>query len=467
MTLTQSTVSRFTMVGKEYELSKESCIRKEQGAFYTDVELASKIITFLSLPVNATVLDPCCGVGNFLVAAQLYGCISVYGADIDKGAVKIGREHTGLDTVKVLDTINENGATTLRKLGLKEKADYVIGNPPYVPIEKNVSIYTKDYVFVRNVKDSGNNLFVAALLRAFELCKENGIISYIIPKNFLHVSTYSLLRKRILNEKAIISIVDLGAYFKDVRGEQIILTFRNSPANGKGVDFYQYSSGKFIKKVTVSQSEFSDEIIIFDNEKDHRIYRKLESSYQKFSDICKDYVGRGKGTVAEGAISGKDIRKFGLKNGKVPDKGNQIFIQNIYSAESGIIACFGGKLSASETVTVFTDGDEKMCRYVLGFLHSRLCNYYLYKFCYNSSRLTMHTDAKYLKRLPLKTDKNFDQVVNIVKLLEGYGYLEDIWFESVEKLNELIFDSYGLSQEESSYINSEMKSINSKRWSND
>ena len=81
------------------------------------------------------------------------------------------------------------------------------------------------------MSDSGNNLFVAALMRAFEIVKENGIVSYIIPKNFLHVAGYSLLRRTLLEEKTIISIIDIGAYFKNVRGEQIILTVKNCVAD--------------------------------------------------------------------------------------------------------------------------------------------------------------------------------------------------------------------------------------------
>ena len=60
-------------------------------------------------------------------------------------------------------------------------------------------------------------------------------------------------------------------------------------------------------------------------------------------------------------------------------KGNKVFIQNIYSAEAGIIAAFGGDMEATQTVTVFTDGDEKMCRYILVILHSLLCKLFLYK----------------------------------------------------------------------------------------
>ena len=109
-----------------------------------------------------------------------------------------------------------------------------------------------------------------------------------------------------------------------------------------------------------------------------------------------------------------------------------------------------------------------MCRYILGFLHSRLCNYYLLKFCYNNSKLTMHTDAKYLKKLPLVIDKTtFPQIISIVKSLETIEYMNDIWFEMVESLNDLIYKTYKIGEKERSHIDFQIKSIQSQRWNND
>ena len=217
----------------------------------------------------------------------------------------------------------------------------------------------------------------------------------------------------------------------------------------------------------VPQSFYKDEVLLFESEEDFTTFEKLESTYQKFSDVCTGYVGRGK-SKSEKAIVGKDIRKFSFKNVAVPKKGNKVFIQNIYSAEAGIIASFAGNLEAAETVTIFTDGDEKMCRYILGFLHSRLCNYYLLKFCYNNSKLTMHTDAKYLKKLPLVIKNNtFSKIISIVKTLEKIEYMSESWFDMLESLNGLIYKTYDISDNERSHIDFQMKSIQSKRWHHD
>ena len=109
-----------------------------------------------------------------------------------------------------------------------------------------------------------------------------------------------------------------------------------------------------------------------------------------------------------------------------------------------------------------------MCRYMVGILHSRLCNYYLLKFCFNNSRLTMHTDAKYLKKLPLIIeDTTFSKIISIVKTLESVEYMGDSWFEMVESLNELIYETYKIDKKEQIYIDNQMKNIQSQRWNND
>lgn len=152
----------------------------------------------------------------------------------------------------------------------------------------------------------------------------------------------------------------------------------------------------------------------------------------------------------------------------MPTTGNKVFIQNIYSAEAGIIAAFGGNMEATQTVTVFTDGDEKMCRYILGILHSRLCNLFLYKYCYNYSKLTMHTDAKYLKKIPLPSTNQqeiyFDSILSLVSRLESNDYMSQEWFDCLEELNQIVYKAYGINKKESDYIDCEVKRIQSKRW---
>ncbi len=459
-----------------YEEKLEENRRKNNGIFYTDLFLADKMVKSLPINKRGCIVDPCCGTGSFLAAALLNGYTEVYGMDQDEGAVEVCRNEMEGELLRgkqgavltAMDTLGIEGWQILEKARMKEKADVVIGNPPYAPLGSGVSI-AADREFLNRVSAAGGNLFVAAVYRAFEIMKEGGLLSYIIPKNFLHVSGYKNLRTDILRNKTIVSIVDLGRYFKKVRGEQIVITIANrEPEETSDILMRELRQGSFADTAVVRQSFFHNEILLFKSDQDFRIYKKLVSNYQTLGHVCQGTIRRGRAVSSE-AVVGKDIRKFGYKDRAVCPEGNQIFIQNIYSAEAGIIAAFGGGYEAAQTVTVLTEKDEETCRYLLGILHSRLCNFYLFKYCYNASTLTMHTDARYLKKLPLVPcgGETTKAIVGKVRELEQAEYLSEAWYADMEQLDRLVFRLFGLTEAEADFVVEEMKKIQSKRWFGD
>ena len=106
----------------------------------------------------------------------------------------------------------------------------------------------------------------------------------------------SKLRKDILHNKTVLSIIDIGAYFSDVRGEQIIITIKNSYTDNNVIEFKKLQNNEFIDCCKVKQNFFFDEIVLFKNYAEYSIYCKLENTYEKFGDLCTGYVGRGKST---------------------------------------------------------------------------------------------------------------------------------------------------------------------------
>lgn len=445
-----------------YEKSLDGDLKKNNGIFYTDTELADSIVDFLDIPKKSSILDPCCGTGSFIYTLQSKGYEKVYGCDFDAKTVKKCRELTESKKIRKMDTIGQDGDTVLKKMR-HSQFDYIIGNPPYAPLGKNVSIdATAD--FVSTVKSAGSNLFVAAVYRAFELAKDDGIISLIIPKNLLHISSYKKIRKVLLKEKKIISIIELGIHFKTVRGEQVVLTMKNSYEENNKIKFYSYNHGNISFMSEVSQDYYDDEIIVFTDNEEVPIYDKLKESYEQLGDVCTDTIKRGR-DKSENAIRGKQIRKFGFKDQDVPDDGNQIFIQNIFSAEAGITASFGGNLKPSETVTTIKLKNTKMCKYVLGLLHSRVCNYFLIRFGFNNSRLTIHTDAKYLNGIPIVIDDEaFEKVVDIVNKMETVEYMDGEWYKLNEQLNDIVYNIYELNVNDKNYIEKEMRKISASKW---
>ena len=80
----------------------------------------------------------------------------------------------------------------------------------------------------------------------------------------------------------------------------------------------------------------------------------------------------------------------------------------------------------------------------------------------------MHTDAKYLKKIPLPNMDSplFSEIVILVEKIELDEYLSKSWFDNVEILNELIYKIYKIDKIESQFIDKEMKLVQSNKWQN-
>jgi len=454
--------SLFSKNSLKYENSLDEEFKKNNGIFYTDLELANAIIEFLQIPKDASIVDPSCGTGSFLHCLDEKGYTDITGFDFDLKTVRKCKTLIGLEKVYRMDTLGKTGAEILKKAKKKE-FDYVVGNPPYAPIGNGVEMISTPE-FMNLVKESGNNLFVAAIYRAFEIAKKDGYISFIIPKNLLHISSYKKLRQTLLKNKRLVSVIELGIHFKTVRGEQIVLTFQNSFVANNTIKFYQYNKGQISFMSEIPQSYYTDEIIVFTDNNEVPIYNKLKESYGQLGQVCSETIRRGR-DKSEEAIRGKQIRKFGFKDVEVPEEGNQIFIQNIFSAEAGITASFGGNLKSSETVTTIRLENTRMCKYILGLLHSRVCNYFLIRFGFNNSRLTIHTDAKYLNEIPIVVDDvAFEKVVDIVNQMESVEYMDEEWFRLNEELNDIVYEIYQLNINDKNHIEKEMRKISASKW---
>ena len=161
------------------------------------------------------------------------------------------------------------------------------------------------------------------------------------------------------------------------------------------------------------------------------------------------------------ALRGDSIKKFSfdyfiyLKDRNYPKLTDdllkaKIVLQNIFSAESGVIASYDDKgLITLDTVTNVFPTDEDPY-YILGILNSRLARFFMIFVIYLRSRLTMHTDRSYIGLLPIpkiNSKLKADIIKQVNSSLQG---------KKSDKIDELIFKAYGLSSEEKQLIDSEL-----------
>jgi hypothetical protein len=102
-----------------------------------------------------------------------------------------------------------------------KKYDLIIGNPPYYVMKKE----QVDKSFYRFF-DGRPNIFIIFILKSIKLLKKNGILSFVLPKNFLNCIYYDKTRKYIINKTEIIKIIECNDDYIDTKQDTIILILK-------------------------------------------------------------------------------------------------------------------------------------------------------------------------------------------------------------------------------------------------
>ena len=248
----------------ESHVQEKKTKRKSQGIYYTPTFVTKYIVQqtvgkYLSeRGYNASkpprVLDMACGSGSFLIEAfdviddfvakerghaqkdevdfydrtrqmeVLQNCI--YGVDKDKQAVEVARLNLllrGLHSREKLPMLyNIANGDSLRSdtypshfpQVMKEGGfDIIIGNPPYVRAE-NMARDDRDYFMSGEFETAYGrfDVFILFVERAIKLLKEGGRLGFILPYAGFTQNYGLLLRKYILDNCVLETIVDLSEY---------------------------------------------------------------------------------------------------------------------------------------------------------------------------------------------------------------------------------------------------------------
>lgn len=235
--------------------------RKKEGVFYTDRDVTDFIVSNAFLHyiyplenktyshssaiqriikaspdklhklLNASIIDPTCGAGEFLLSAIAIKilicsklnigslesiCSTIYGNDIEQRSTDITKlrlffyliDNTveELDVVSVANHLNRSftnvDAVNYDKKTFKTK-DIIIGNPPYVEYRNFDGTTCFDY----------GNVYADVLHNSVDTLSQNGIMSFVIPLSY--VSTIRMNKIR--------------AYLKNNTDKQIVLNFADRP----------------------------------------------------------------------------------------------------------------------------------------------------------------------------------------------------------------------------------------------
>ncbi|WP_213496183.1 Eco57I restriction-modification methylase domain-containing protein [Lactococcus formosensis] len=272
------------------------------------------------------ILDPCCGTGNFILTfiydqfqleENIESILSILdnyvGIEIDSLLIKFHKIHLNLmlkalivnkhsysdfniiqaDFTKKSDVCEKLENVNILK---SEKFDVIIGNPPYVALYGRRGIkktellreyYLSNYEFIPStVKNGKLNLTMFFIEQSIKICQNNGIISFVIDISFFETA-FEFIRKFILENTTIVSVITEINSFKDVASGQIILTLKNTSPNPI-TSLFLISDIENSEVKYFSQSEWMNSPnyrLVMIDEKDNNLISKIEKKSKQLVDL--------------------------------------------------------------------------------------------------------------------------------------------------------------------------------------
>lgn len=195
-------MEQFDEISIKLTKSLSSLEKKNNGIFFTPKSIIQQNFQILNhyriMERVENILEPSCGSGQYIdYIIKNHKDKNITGIELNKTIYE--------EISKVLE-YNSKNCSLINQNFLEYKSeskyDLIIGNPPYFVIPKSYSeIGTEFY-------DGRPNIFVLFIVHSLSLLNDNGVLSFILPKNFLNCIYYDKLRKFINENYMILNITD-------------------------------------------------------------------------------------------------------------------------------------------------------------------------------------------------------------------------------------------------------------------
>jgi len=361
--------------------------------------------------------------------------------------------------------------------------DIIVGNPPYVTLAlgKKQKFFTDEELkYLREVYPTSSeykgNTYSLFIDRCTSLCKEKGLLSFIVPNTLLLNTTARRIRKKILDTFDITLLLNIKTkVFESAEvGGSLVFVFRKGKTKGNKVNLAEV---KTIQDITskrfdvkpIDQDEYlqSDDFKFYTEVETLYIVKKMLKNSRKLGEIVDFYqgiiTGNNKKFLSHEKINdmykpilrGRDIDRFVLnfsntyvlfdKEKLWSNTDERFFLadEKLINRQTGdalIAAHDSCKYYTLDSTHVQVLKDEGFSlKYILGIFNSKLMNFYYKKTVQEEDRPFAQVKTVTLKKIPVK-DVPFKQQQEIIRLVNKIINLKklqttfrDLWYSYSKK----------------------------------
>ena len=231
--------------------------KKKNGIYFTPPETIHKNIQLLEPFIKniTNVLEPSCGSCEYVLTLKnIYSNMKITGIELNK---TIFESITQFEDENIT-LINDNYLTH----EFNTKFDLIIGNPPYFVMKK--ADVDNSY---HNYFNGRPNIFILFIIKSLGLLNDNGIISFVLPKNFLNCLYYDKTRKHIIENYSILNIIECTDKYLETQQDTIILVIQNEKPkynNKYSITISEYTIFGIPDNITSLKALYNNSKTLFD-----------------------------------------------------------------------------------------------------------------------------------------------------------------------------------------------------------
>lgn len=222
---------QYSKLSKDITKSLTKKDKKDNGIFFTPPSTVAENIDMISdyIEDNMDILEPSCGSGEYITQLNnLYPNSRITGVEFNETIYNQIQHLNDIDNVTIFNA-------DFLKYKDFNKYDLIIGNPPYFVMKKS-DLDKKYYDYF----DGRPNIFIPFIIDCLNMLKPNGILSFVLPKNFINSLYYDKTRKHITDNFTIVKVVEMTDKYLETQQDTVIVIIQNTP------DHSQEQNGEFV-----------------------------------------------------------------------------------------------------------------------------------------------------------------------------------------------------------------------------